>query len=806
MVESLVSDVRYALRTLRRQPGFLAVTVFTLALGIGANTAVFSVLNGVVLRPLPYDEPERLVRLYNSWEENPEAREYLSGMDLIELREAVPAFAAIGVLYTYRETGMDLASDGAPQRIRVLRVNAEYFQAYRATPLLGRTFAREEERADTRLVVLSHRLWREQANADPGIIGRTLALSGDAYTVIGVMRPGFLDVVGGDVAAWVPQNMQPGNSNNRGNHYLSAVARLAPGATLAQAREQIAAVEVRWLAEFPDDYEDRHVRSYPLHEDIVGETNRMLVVLMGAAGLVLLIACVNVANLVLARSLGRTREIAVRTALGAARARVAGQQLVESLVVAAAGGAVGSMVAYWGVKLLLAVSPESLARAEEVGFDPRLLAFAFAVTAVTGIVFGAVPALRAARVNPDESLREGTRGNTGGAGRQRVRNLLVTSQVALALVLLVGAGILIRSFSALRRIDLGIDSGPVMTFEVHLPDSRYGQPDQRIGFHRQYLDRLRALPGVEAAGASSWLPANGMYHMWGYGYTRPDGERAWTGAQIRVVEGDYLDAVGIRRLAGRTFDSGDRLDTDAVALISQGLAREVYGERDPIGERFSTGGELFTVVGVVSDVAWDSRGAVMGSVYLSHAQYGDDRNWAMTYTLRTSTPPLSILERARRELTALDGSLVLYRPRTLEAVLGGHRARDRFALLLMAVFAGIAVSLAAVGVYGVLSYTVNQRAQEIGIRVALGARAGQVRAIVVRQALRVAGAGLGIGLLAAFALSGFLRALVFEVSVRDPAVFAGVALLLGAVTVVAGYLPARRASRADPLEALRRST
>jgi putative ABC transport system permease protein len=802
MLDAFRSDAKFALRTLARQPGFVAVTVFTLALGIGANTAVFSVLNGVILRPLPYDAPDRLVRLYNATEGG-EPKQYMAGPDLVDLSRTVSAFSAMGLMFTYRQTGVDLTGGGEPRRVIALQVNAGYFPTYAATPQLGRTFTAEETRGDSRVVVLSNRLWREQTNGDPGIIGRTLTLDGEAWTVIGVMRPGFLDVVGGDVAAWIPLDMRNAEDNTRGNHYLTAVARLAPGATLAQAREQIRAREARWREEYPDAYDQRVVAVYPLHEDVTGDASRTLLVLMGAAGLVLLIACVNVANLMLVRTVARMREFAVRTAMGAARARVAGQQLVESLLVAVAGGVIGTAVAFWGVKLLLAVSPESLARAEEIGFDPWLLGFAIAVTGLTGILFGAAPALQASAADPNTSLRDASRGSTSGTGQRAVRNVLVTAQLALALVLLVGAGILMRSFSALQSIDLGVRPDSVATFEVHLPNQRYVDPAERARFHQTYLERLRALPEVQAAGATSWLPGNGNYHWWGVGVLDANGERQWTGAQVRVIEGDYFDAVGIRRLEGRTFNSGDRIGSDLVALVSQALASEIWGEADPIGEQFSFGGEnSFHVVGVVSDVAYDTRGGTMGGVYLSHAQYAPDRNWDLTYTVRTAGP--RFYEDARRELSGIDPALVLYRPRSLDAVLGGHRARDRFTFLLMAVFAVVALSLAAIGVYGVLAWAVDRRAQEIGIRLALGARTGQVRAMVARHALLVAGAGLGIGLAAAIALSRFLSSLVFGVSVRDPAVFAGVAILLGIVTLAAGIIPAVRASRVDPGEALRR--
>jgi predicted permease len=523
---------------------------------------------------------------------------------------------------------------------------------------------------------------------------------------------------------------------------------------------------------------------------------------MGAAGLVLLIACVNVANLFLARSLSRQKEIAIRSAMGAARRRLVRQQLVESLLVAGAGAATGSIVAFWGVRFLFAVSPESLVRAEEVGFDPVLLVFAIVVTGLTVVFVGLVPSLHAARVDPNSALRDGTRGNTSGGG-QRARGVLVTMQVALALMLLVGAGILLRSFAALLDVDLGIETERVATFEVNLPPARYAAGEDRARFHDQFLQRIGALPGVVAAGAASWLPGNGRYHIWGYTPLPDDGGRDRAEAQTRVIEGGYFSAMGIPLLSGRSFDTGDRLDTEPVALISRELASTVYGDDDPLGERFRTAGDEFTVIGVVDDVADDMRGGTMGTHYLSHSQYANNRNWSMTYAVRTTGSPTAPLARIRTELAALDDALVLYRLRTMADVLGGHRARARFTLLLMTVFAGIALSLAAIGVYGVLSYTVSQRAQEMGIRLALGARSAQVRGIVVRRAASVAGIGLIIGLAGAWLLSRFLESLAFGVGVRDPVVFVGVAVLLAFVVLAAAWVPASRATRMSPIDALR---
>jgi putative ABC transport system permease protein len=805
MIKSLFRDTRQALRTLSKQPGYVAVAVLTLALGIGANTAVFSVLNSVILSPLPYPESDRLVRIYNSWEGSPDfSRNFLSGFDFPRFRDGVAGFETAAVMYTYRETGRDLTGDEHSQRVKALRISSDYFETYRATPLFGRTFTREEERNDAGLVILSHRLWRSYTNGDPDILGKTIALDGEVHTVIGVMRPSFLDVIGGDVDLWVPQDLQPAGSNTRGNHYLTGIARLGPGVTIEQAQAQIDAVQNQLAKEFPGSYDKQNVDLYPLYEDVVGATSTTLYILWGAAGLVLLIACVNVANLSLARSVARTKEMAIRTALGSGRGRLVGQLLTESTAVAVAGGVAGSVLAYWGVKTLLAISPESLARAEEVSFDPTLLGFALVATVVTGLLFGAAPAIHAVNVAPNESLRDGTRGNSGTKRGRSVRSLLVAAQVSLALVLLIGAGLLIKSFLALRQLNLGFEPENIATFEVHLPTARYPTGEDRIQFHLALHDRLRALPRVEAVGAASWLPASGMYHSWGYGYNDDAGERQWVPAQVRTVEGDYFEALGIDLIRGRTFAATDQLDADPVAIINEMLATRVYGEKSPLGEVFTFGSSGFTVVGVVSDVAHETRGEFGPRVYLTHSQYGTDRNWALAYIVKTSTPAADFFDMARRELASMDGALVLYQPHTMTGVLGRQIAKDRFVLTLMAAFAGVALSLVAVGIYGVLSYSVNQRVHEIGIRMALGARAAQVRGIVVGQAMLVAGFGMAAGLAGAFGLSRFMRSLLFEVTVTDPTVFAGVALLLGLVAVVAGYIPARRATKIDPMVALRR--
>ena len=800
----LASDARHALRALRGNPAFTIVCVTTLALGIGANTAVFNVLDRVILSPLPYDQPEQLVRIYTASRKDLDRREVSTGIDLVEVRDGIDAFSSVGIAYLYRETGADLLlRDGTPTRVRILAVGADYFRTFRATPLLGRTFTRDEERPDARVVILSHALWTDFTGGDSSIVGRAIDMNGERYEVVGVMRPTFSDVVAGEVAAWMPQNLRPGSSNSQWNHYLSATARLRPGISIARAQAELTALSARMRERYPDSHRDDELRAVSLHDDVVGEARAPVYVLMGAAGLVLLIACVNVANLFLARSVSQTRDVVIRAALGARRSRLVGLRLTESLLVAVAGGVLGSVVAYWGVRILLAMSPDSLARAEEVRFDWRLFVFALLVTTVTGLVFGAAPAVRATQSDPSDVLREGSRGNTTGRAARHARRLLVASQVSLAVMLLVGTGILIRSFVARQRVSLGFDPANVLTFEVHTPVARYGAPEARVRVHELYQQRLRSIPGVTRAGATSWLPTNGKYHVWGYEYVDDAGETQSLAAQVRVIDGDYLESLTIPLLAGRRFASTDRLGTADVALISRSLAKRAYGGRDPIGRHFKTDDRDFQIVGVVGDVANDPTGATAEIAYLSHAQFADNRNWPLTYVVKATGAPDAIVSMARRELAQVDRALVIYRPRTMNALLARHLARERFTLVLMGVFAAIALSLAAVGVYGVLSYAVSQRTHEIGVRLALGALPAQVRRLILREGVVIGAIGTVTGLAGALALSRVLQSLVFGTSTRDPFVFVGVALVLGGVVLAASYLPARRATRSDPLDTLR---
>ncbi|MDX1393243.1 MAG: ABC transporter permease [Gemmatimonadota bacterium] len=791
-------DLRHAVRAARRSPGFTVVAIVTLALGIGANTAVFSAIDSVLLSPLPYDDSDRLVRLFSVWEGDPEGRGVLSALDFVDFREQVDAFETLAGVYTYEEQGVDLMGPDGPVRLRALPIGAGYFETYRATPLLGRTFERAEERGDALVTILSHRAWRDLTDSDPGAIGGSLTLDGRPFTIVGVMRPTFTDVVAGDVDLWIPQNLQEGGFNSRANMYLAAIGRLEPRVDIAQAQAEIDLVTARLHEEFPEEAW-RTTRVVSMHEDVVRGSSTMLYVLLGASGLVLLIACVNLANLALARGTARQGELAVRLALGSGRGRLVRQLSTEALVLAAMGGAVGLAVASLGLRALIATGPESLPRAEEIGFDGSLLLFGLVVSALTALAFGVAPALGLTR-GLSGSMGQEARGLDGGRGRARLRSALVGAQIALAVMLLFGAGVLMRGFVELQRLDPGFDPTAVTTFEVNLPETRYADAVSRIAFHREFHDRLEALPGVQAVGATQWLPLAGAGYQWGL---RWDGEGGDTGfsVQVRIVEGDYLGALGVPVVEGRTFGPDETPDSEPVILLSESAARQAFGDA-ALNRLVRVGGREARVVGIVGDVAHASTGESGPTAYLPHIQFAD-RSWDLTVVASTASGPAAFLSGARSELASMDGQLVLYRPRTMEDIAATQIARERFAFTLMGVFAVVALALAAIGLYGVLSYVVSQRVREMGVRMALGARSSQILRLVAGRGAFVVAVGIVVGFIGALAFARTLASITFDVDVTHWPTFFGVVVVIGAASALAVALPARRATRVDPMEALR---
>ena len=802
MIRQLLQDVRYAFRTLRRSPVFTLAAVITLALGIGATTAVFTVVESVVLSPLPYPASDELVRVYSSFRDRPDTREFNTVPDFLDFREEVDAFESLASVYTYREVGVDYQTSTGPIRLRVLEISSGYFEVLGRPPILGREFRRDEEQGGSQLAIVSHAVWQDLLNADRDVVGKTINLQDVPFTIVGVAAAGFRDPIVGYADFWVPENLALQGSNNRSNYYLSILGRLKTNATIDQARAQLDVITTA-LPERDSRYPETQFAAVdPLLEDVVGNTQPVLYLLLGGAVLVLVIACVNVANLYLVRGLARHREFAVRAAIGSGRKRLVMQLIAEGMLVAFIGGIAGTAAAALGVRALIGISPDSLARAEEISFDPVVLLFALVVTGVTGVLFSLVPAWRSSDVNLGAALRESTRGTTGGIAGQRLRNVLVTGQVALAVVLLAGAGILARNIWEQRRVDLGFEAGNVLSFEVNLPAARY-DAGERVQFHTQLAENLRNVAGIHTVGATSKLPASGGYHFWWYDWPTVDGEETGAGIQVRVIDGEYFDALDVDVIAGRIFDDRDREDAQHAAVINQSAATYAFGEADPLGRTIQVGGREWRIVGVVEDVAYEARGVFGRKVYVPHAQYGDNRNWALVYVVQSSLPITTFVTLARSELNSLDPQLVLYRPLALETMLAGERARERFAAILMLIFAGVALSLAATGLYGVLAYMVGQRTHEIGIRMALGAPARGMVVLILRHVGVLVGVGVVTGIVMSLAASRLLDTMVYGINPRDPLTLVLVTGVVVVVGFVAGSLPARRAARVAPGHVLR---
>jgi predicted permease len=797
-VDSWKQDITYAIRSIAGAKRFALIVVATLALGIGANTAVFSVLNAVVLRPLPYDEAERLVRVYL---DRPENGGFWPALALVALREQSRT-VDLGILYTYAPEGADLTDLAQPERVQVLRVSADYFRVLRAQPTLGRVLERSEERGDARVAVVSERIWRTYLGAASDVAGRPLSLNGIVFTVVGVLPEGFDDPVAPGVGVWIPIGLLPTDRGNSwGNHYLSAIARLRAGVTLAQARTELDTLTAALPWTFRRE-ERRTAFVAPLQEDTLGNARLLLWVLLGAVVLLLIIACVNVASLCLARGAPREAEMAIRAALGCSRGRQVRQLMIESLVLSAAGGIAGVLLAQLITRLLLAVAPDAVIGSVGFAPDARLLVFSFGVVVLSAIGFGVAPALQFTRPNIEGALRESGRSGTGSRRQTRSRNRLVISQIALALILLIGAGLLMRSFNRLRAVPLGVTVSTVMTFEVHLPQGRYQDAARRATFHRDFTSRVTSIPGVRAAGAVSRLPVTGGYHTWGT--RRADAPPGTNGqADQQVIEGAYFEALRIPLLRGRTFTDADDERAPRRVIVSQGLARDLFRVEDAVGQYLNINGDRVEIIGVVGDVAATARGVVRPMVYHSHRQFAADRNWALTQVVSTDRPAGMLLDDVRRELGAIDRGLVLFRPRLLTDVIGNGVAHERFALMLIASFALLALVLAAVGIYGVLSYSVTRRTHEMGIRMALGAPTTAVLGLVVGDGGRLAAIGVTLGLAGAWAATRTLQSFLYDVSTLDPLVFVTSSLTIAVVAILASWIPALAATRVSPLEAVR---
>lgn len=802
-VHDIGRDFGFAVRTLVHNPGFATVAILTLAVGIGGTTAVFSAVDAVLLQPLPYQQPGQLARLYQADSANPADRQFVTPVHFVDYRREMAAFDAVAALYTYSETGGDIGEGDDVRRIRMLPVTSGYFDVVRVQPRLGRGFQPDEENGEL-LVVLSDRLWRERFRGDREAIGQRLTMNGRPYTVVGVMPGGFEDPLVGPVDVWVPMDLGPARDpDNVENHYLAVVARLRPGVPIARAQAELDRLNATLAARYPDA-NDAIARLDPLKDDVVGSADRALGIMFGAVAMVLVLVCVNIANLLLVRGSDRAREFALRSALGAEQTRLVRQTLIESLTLALAGAVVGVVVARFAMSAIVTLGADSIPRLSEVTLAPRLVAFSVVIATLSAVGFGLAPAFRAAKADPGDVLRVETRSSTSSGSQMRLREWLVVSQVALAFVLLVGAGLLLMSLKNLRDVDLGVKPASVLTFELHLPDARYDST-ARARFYEEVATRLARIRGVRVAGGISRLPATGNYHVWG---TRAmsgplaNAERPSTQAQQRVVAGDYFAAVGIPLLDGRLFDAHDDATAPLRVVIGRRTADMLFPGVRAVGERLRAGGRTAEIIGVVGDVALDARGDVAPYVYHAHRQFAGNRNWALTQVLRTSGSSAGVQADARRTLVTLDAQLVMYKPADLGDVIGRSEAQRVFTLQLLTTFASVALALAALGLFGVLSYGVRLRSREFGIRMALGADRRKIRRMVLREGLTVTVIGTVIGLLGAVALSRLLTSMVFGISALDPLVLLGAVVFMTLVAAIAAYLPAHRATSAEPRSVL----
>ena len=801
-MDTLLRDLRYSLRLLSRAPAFTAAVVLTLALGIGANAAIFSVVNGVLLKPLPYQDPDRLVMVWGK--HTTIGREVASWPDFVDWRDGTTAFEQLA---GSGNIALNLGSDtGEPERVRGNRVTANWLPTFGARPMLGRGFTKEDEVFGShRVVVLSHGLWQRRFGGKPELVGQPITMNGVPYTVIGVAPPGFRYPETAEM--WVPLAFDPARLPSRRGDFLTVVGRLKPGATVERAQSELTAMMTRLAGEYPQTNTGWTAEVIPLHEQVVGNVRRALLVFSGAVGLVLLIACANVANLMLARAAAREREIAVRASLGAGRARIAGQLLTESVVLSVLGGALGLLLAAWGVGALRALRPGNLPRLDEVGVDGPVLAFTAAISVVTGMAAGLAPLLRLTRTELSSSLREGSRGAAGGR-LDRVRGGLVMSQVALALVLLTGAGLLVKSFSRLMSVDPGFSADSRLTFAVSLPASKYAEEPRVVGFYEQLQARLAALPGVRSVGATTSLPMGG-----GFGYNtflirgRPLPEPSVVqDAAVSAVTPGFFQTLRIPLRSGRVFSATqDGLGTPQTVVVNEAMVQRFWRGQDPIGQRVSLGDTSeagwYTIVGVVGDLRIEELTRdPYPQIYFSAPQVASR---TLTVVAHTSGDPLRLAAAVRREVAALDRDLPVFELTTMEERMARSVAQPRVNLALLAVFAGVALALAAVGIYGVVSYTVSQRTREIGIRVALGASGREVLGLIVRQGMAPALLGVAAGVAASLALSRALTGMLYGVSATDPLIFLAVAGTLTLVALLASLVPARRASRVPPTEALR---
>ena len=809
-VSSLWRDVRYGARSLRKAPGFTTIATITLALGIGATTAMFSVLDAVLLRPLPFAQPEQLVRVFATYGSTPGNLQSLSVADLLALRADGRAFSSLAS-FRVPNDGFSYVAVDQPERVYGTVVSAGFFSTLGVQPKLGRTFRPGDDAPGAPpLAVLSDAFWRRRLGSDPAVIGKSLDLQGRPTTVIGVMPPSVWYPRGDRAELWVNDTFpQPGR---RGPFGLAVVAREKPGVAAAQRDAVLAQVAAEVRARFPGGPDRWTFSEQSLAQRFSGPLRPALLMLMGAVVVVLLIACVNVTNLMLARATSREGEIAVRTALGASRAALVRQLLVEGTLLAILGGSLGVLVAIWGVRVLTSVAPDSLfvLRDASTGVDARVLALAALATIGSVLLFALAPAILGASARAIGAVREAVRGGTDAPSRRRLRSALVVAEFALSLVLLVGAGLLVRSLAKLRSVDTGVHGEGVVTASIALPSTRYAGLPQIVIFHDRLLAALRSLPGVESVSASVGLPPDVFGSSSDFFVSsRPpaDGEFSPL-ADVLAVDGDYFSALGIPLLSGRVFDERDDGNAPNRAIVSRALAQKYFPGTNPVGERINVGGpgdaNAYTIVGVVGDVRYDGVAqAPSEAIYFPFVQGGMGVTPSFSVVARTRAGTDDVARLVREAVHQIDPQLAIANVRTVHELVEENVAGDKFRTTLLAVFAALALVLAAVGIYGVMTYAVGRRSREIGIRLALGARAGEIYRLVLGEGLVVAGVGIAIGLLASAMLTRTVSKLLFEVSATDVATFVAVPVLLLAIAALACFLPARRAARVDPSVTMR---
>ncbi|MFN2507502.1 MAG: ABC transporter permease [Chthoniobacterales bacterium] len=804
----MITDLKYALRMLLKAPGFTVIAVLTLALGIGANSAIFSVVDTVLLRPLAFPNPDQLVMIWGTDAKESNSKETDSFPDFYDYREQSKSFSAMAA---YSGAGTVLTGTGEAQELRGVAANGDIFEVMGIKPVLGRAFTAEEAKAgQPYVVVIGHGLWKRAFASDPKIVGRQVNMASRSYTVLGVMPPGWKFPITAETSEFIMplEPLVADNVPRRGSHFLRLIGRLKPGISAKQAEAEMKPIAARLAQQYPDTNTDRGVLVTPLLEDVVGDVRPALLILLGAVALVLLIACANVANLLLARAAARSREIGIRTALGASRALIVRQLLAESLLLALLGGACGLLLAWWGIDLLGSFGPRDVPRLAEVRINPGVGAFTLGLAVLSTLVFGLVPALQVSRPNVSESLQQGSKGSTGGVHGTRMRAFLVVSQLSLSLLLLAGAGLLIKSFFNLRATNPGFEPSRLLVLDQVVPRSNYSEPGPQRRFFSELLPKLAALPGVEAVGSANPLPFSGNDNGSSFRIaSEPErGPGTHPDAAHMMVTPGYFTTMKIPLRAGRNFEERDNENAAHVAIVSEAFVRRFVPNRNPIGERIlldqEQGSDPLEIVGVVGDTKQNEMGAeVIPTFYQPFAQAPGRRVWL---TLRVANANLVGLEAAvRRVVHEQDPEVFVGKLTPMEKLIGENLAQPQFNMMLLGIFATVAMLLAAIGIYGVIAYSVAQRTREIGIRMALGAQRTQMLGMVLRQSMTVVLIGIVLGLAAALAATRLLASLLYGVGANDVLTYVAVVLLLSVAALLASYIPARRAMKVDPMIALR---